>query len=247
LFLASRARQTGLKANYTFKLAWTPPDGTHTGRRLEDIMTNRIAVRLSLAKQAVLAAGAIAALGLPIVAGIMSMAAIRAQSPSPQSAPGPFPKFEVVSIKPCKPGVTKGRGPDGPPVYGAGSSPGRLRIGCGILADIDNTGMIQVAYDRYARGYLSSFRMIPIEGGPDWMHSERFDIDATSDGQPSILMMQGPMMQAVLEDRFQLKIHRETRQGPVYELALGKGSPKLKPLQEGSCIPVAIEAVPSPS
>src|SRR5580693_9092061 len=103
--------------------------------------------------EGVLPAGAIAALGLPIVAGIMSVAAIRAQSPSPQSAPGTFPKFEVVSIKPCKPGVSKGRGPDGPRVSGAGSSPGRLRIGCGILADSDNAGMIQVAYNRHAGGY----------------------------------------------------------------------------------------------
>jgi uncharacterized protein (TIGR03435 family) len=53
-------------------------------------------------------------------------------------------------------------------------------------------------------------------------------------------MMEGPMMQAILEDRFKLKIHRETRQGPVYELALGKGSPKLKPLQDGSCTPVVV-------
>jgi uncharacterized protein (TIGR03435 family) len=100
--------------------------------------------------------------------------------------------------------------------------------------------MIQIAYNRYASGYLSSFRVIPIEGGPGWIHSERFDIDAKSDGQPSILMMQGPMMQAVLEDRFKLRIHRETRQGAVYELTLGKGAPRLKPLQEGSCTPVTI-------
>ena len=79
--------------------------------------------------------------------------------------------------------------------------------------------------------------MIPIEGGPDWIHSETFEIDAKSDGHPSIQMMLGPMMQAILQDRFKLRIHRETRQGPVYELALGKGSPKLKPLQDGSCIP----------
>ena len=83
-------------------------------------------------------------------------------------------------------------------------------------------------------------KVIPIEGGPDWIHSERFEIDAKSDGHPSILMMEGPMMQTILEDRFKLKIHRETRQGPVYELALGKGSPKLKPLQDGSCTPVVV-------
>ncbi|HEY3835513.1 MAG TPA: M56 family metallopeptidase [Bryobacteraceae bacterium] len=211
--------------------------GANLRKRIEDIMTKRIAARLSFAKKAVLAVGGTAALGLPILAGIMSTTGIRAQPPSPQSAAGPFPKFEAVSIKPCKPGASNGS-PGVPP--GAGSSRGRLRISCGILADIDNTGMIQIAYNRYASGYLSSFRVIPIEGGPGWIHSERFDIDAKSDGQPSILMMQGPMMQAVLEDRFKLRIHRETRQGAVYELTLGKGAPRLKPLQEGSCTPVTI-------
>jgi uncharacterized protein (TIGR03435 family) len=137
-------------------------------------------------------------------------------------------KFDVVSIKPCKAGA--GRGDD--------SSPGRVSTGCAILADVDNTGLIQRAYNRYADGQLTSATIIAIEGGPEWIHSETFQIDAESDGHPSILMMLGPMMQAILEDRFKLRIHRETRQGPVYELALGKGSPKLKPLQDGSCIPV---------
>lgn len=45
-------------------------------------------------------------------------------------------------------------------------------------------------------------------------------------------------MQALFEDRFKLKIHRETRQGPVYELTVAKGVSKLKPFQEGSCVPL---------
>jgi uncharacterized protein (TIGR03435 family) len=120
------------------------------------------------------------------------------------------------------------------------SSPGRLYTGCRLLADVDNTGLIQVAYNRYASGQLTSYGVIPIEGGPGWIHSERFEIDAESEGHPSIQMMEGPMMQAILEDRFKLKIHRETRQGPIYELALGKGSPKLKPLQDRSCTPAHV-------
>lgn len=136
------------------------------------------------------------------------------------------PKFDVVSIKPCKPGVTKSDD----------SSPGRLSSGCRILAGTDNTGLIQLAYNRYAGGYLTSVQIIPIEGVPDWVHSEMFEIDARSEGQPSIQMMEGPMMQTVLEDRFKLRIHRDTRQGPVYELALGKGSPKLKPFQARNCV-----------
>ena len=176
----------------------------------------------------------VAAAGLLIPAGIVSTLAIQAQSPSPPPARKPVPKFDVVSVKACKPGTPGDR------VYGGDSSPGRLRIGCRVLADTDNTGMIQVAYNRYASGELSSFRVIPIEGGPDWMHSESFDIAARSDGQPSILMMLGPMMQALLEDRFKLKVRRETRQGPVYELTSGKGSPKLKPFQAGSCTPLTL-------
>ena len=72
-----------------------------------------------------------------------------------------------------------------------------------------------------------------------------FEIEAKSDGHPNLLMMLGPMMQAILEDRFKLRIHRKTRQGPVYELALGKGSPKLKLFREGSCTPVLV-GHPSP-
>jgi uncharacterized protein (TIGR03435 family) len=160
---------------------------------------------------------------------------VKAPPPQPVAQSAARPRFDVVSIKPCQPRATNGT-----PVFGGDSSPGRLSIGCGILADTDNLGLIQVAYNRYASGQLTSMKVIPIEGGPDWIHSERFEIDAKSDGQPSILMMEGPMLQTILEDRFKLKIHRETRQGPVYELALGKGSPKLKPLQDGSCIPVVI-------
>jgi uncharacterized protein (TIGR03435 family) len=159
-----------------------------------------------------------------LIAAISSVL-LRAQ---PVSSPAK-PKFDVVAIKPCRPGVTK-----------ADSSPGRLSIGCALLADVDNTGLIQQAYNRYADGHMTSPKIIPIEGGPDWIHSERFEIDATSEGHPNIVMMLGPMMQAILEDRFKLRIHRETRQGPVYELALGKGPPKLKPLQDGSCVLVVV-------
>jgi uncharacterized protein (TIGR03435 family) len=51
-------------------------------------------------------------------------------------------------------------------------------------------------------------------------------------------MMMGPMLQSLLEDRFQLKIRRETREVPVYALTEAKGGPKLLPFKEGSCIPV---------
>jgi uncharacterized protein (TIGR03435 family) len=43
------------------------------------------------------------------------------------------------------------------------------------------------------------------------------------------------MMQALLEDRFKLRIHRATREVPVFELTVANGGPKLQPAKEGSC------------
>jgi uncharacterized protein (TIGR03435 family) len=44
------------------------------------------------------------------------------------------------------------------------------------------------------------------------------------------------MMQALLEERFKLKVHRESKEVPVYELTVAKGGRKLQASQEGSCI-----------
>ena len=56
-------------------------------------------------------------------------------------------------------------------------------------------------------------------------------------------MMSGPMMQKLLEDRFKLRIHRETREVPVYALTVAKSGPKLPPFQEGSCTPIDLGRV----
>ena len=53
------------------------------------------------------------------------------------------------------------------------------------------------------------------------------------------------MFQALLEDRFKLKIHRETREIPVYELTVARSGFKLQPLKEGSCTP--FDQLPGPS
>jgi uncharacterized protein (TIGR03435 family) len=76
-----------------------------------------------------------------------------------------------------------------------------------------------------------------IKGSPAWVNSDRYVIDAKTEGPTAPEMMRGPMMQALLEDRFKLKIHRESKEIPVYELTVAKGGPKLQPYQEGGCIP----------
>jgi uncharacterized protein (TIGR03435 family) len=50
-------------------------------------------------------------------------------------------------------------------------------------------------------------------------------------------MMSGPMLQALLEDRFKLKIQRAEREVPVYEVTVAKAGLKMKRVDEGSCVP----------
>jgi len=70
-------------------------------RRIEAIMSNRVAHRLNYAKKAILAVAAIEAVVTPIVVGITDTPAVRAQS-SPPAPSAVTPRFEVASIKACK-------------------------------------------------------------------------------------------------------------------------------------------------
>jgi uncharacterized protein (TIGR03435 family) len=86
-----------------------------------------------------------------------------------------------------------------------------------------------------------------LAGDPPWLASEHYDIEAKADGNPSVQQMEGPMLQALVEDRFKLKLHREARQLPVYRLTIAKGGAKLMPSKEGGCIPYAVDSPPPPS
>jgi uncharacterized protein (TIGR03435 family) len=78
------------------------------------------------------------------------------------------------------------------------------------------------------------FRAYLYTGGPDWIRSDHYDIEATAAGNPSRQQMM-VMLQALLEDRFKLKVHRETKEMPVYMLTVAKGGPTLEQFKEGSC------------
>jgi len=58
--------------------------------------------------------------------------------------------------------------------------------------------------------------------------------------------MSGPMMQSLLEDRFQLNIRREIRTIPVYQLTVANGRPKLQVAQPGKCVPFVFGKDPMP-
>jgi bla regulator protein blaR1 len=72
-----------------------------------------------------------------------------------------------------------------------------------------------------------------IIGGPNWFATEKWEIDAPrDDGITHSVEETRLMLQKMLENRFALRIHRETEQLPVYALTIAKGGPKFKPLEE---------------
>jgi uncharacterized protein (TIGR03435 family) len=77
-------------------------------------------------------------------------------------------------------------------------------------------------------------------------HSDYYVINAETAEKAGTEAMKGPMLQAILEDRFRLKVHRETRQVPVYVLTVAKGGSKLQQVPEGSCVPPDNSTWPMP-
>jgi uncharacterized protein (TIGR03435 family) len=137
-------------------------------------------------------------------------------------------KFQVASVKACKDTVQRTT---------MNYSPGELSLTCWPMKRL-----IQEAYDIFATGKVDPLNPIspltPIESLPDWVDSARYSIDAKPEGPQGQAMTRGPMMQRLLEDRFRMTIHRETREVPVYIMTVAKGRPKLRPTQEGTCKPV---------
>jgi bla regulator protein BlaR1 len=200
-------------------------------RRIEAIMGNRVAHRLNYAKKAILAVAAIAVLVTPIVVGITNTPAVQAQS-SPPAPSVATPRFEVASIKPCKgEPAAAGRGPKGGNA-GASFSPVTFNLPC-----MPVRFFINLAY------VISNFRpdavgpSAVLEGGPAWIDSDRYQISAKAGDAVSKEMMNGPMLRALLEERFRLKFHRETREVPIYALTVAKRGLKLQPSSGGSCTP----------
>jgi len=152
---------------------------------------------------------------------------------SQTSAP-PRTEFEVASIK-VNPDC------DNRPRNVPRPSPGRLTMECMTLYSA-----IQSAYGTFANGVSADLKAVEIVGGPAWGNSERYDITAKAIGDPPQAQMRGPMLQALLEDRFKLKLHREAKEVPIYALTLSKNGAKFERSKEGSCLAVDVNRLPPP-
>ena len=88
--------------------------------------------------------------------------------------------------------------------------------------------LINVAY---------KIRNYELSGGPAWLESEHYDVNAKAEGNPTQDQM-FLMLQKMLEDRFKLKLHRETKELPVYALLVAKNGPKLKKSSDSDCVAI---------
>ena len=167
---------------------------------------------------------------------LLACAAIGAPAPALWSQPQRArPQFAVASLKPLN-------GCENTPRSGnLAPSPGRLEMPCITLQ-----GLVQMAYGTFADGVSVNRQILRTEGLPNWARSEFYSFAAKGDGPVRTEMLAGPMLQAFLEDRFQLKTHRDTREMPVYALTVAKGGIKPAPLPEGGCTPIDLTHPPPP-
>jgi uncharacterized protein (TIGR03435 family) len=126
------------------------------------------------------------------------------------------PEFEVASIKPAAPDQRN------------------------IMIGMAPGGRVTVSNMSLKEMIVLAWRILPsqISGGASWMETERYDIVAKPEKTPA--QNEIPLMiQSLLADRFQLKMHQETKEVATYSLVMarkdGKPGPQLVEAPEGSC------------
>jgi uncharacterized protein (TIGR03435 family) len=136
-----------------------------------------------------------------------------AQTTAAAPAQSALPEFDVVAIHPHNPQPHERSH--------IVDSAGRF-----TTINVDLKAILQWAYD------LPQSRIV---GGPSWLGSARWDIEAKADDAldmqkdydaTAARQQKRQMVQALLAERFHLAVHRETRQLPIYDLEVAKDGPK---------------------
>lgn len=153
-------------------------------------------------------------LGASIAAIFLAIGIAQAQSTSGSDgitkphtmAKGADPDWEVVTVKPSDPNDNTGQ---------------HIRFRGQHVMLLDHT-----VEDILLIGY--GIQKVQIVDAPEWVRTERFDVDGVpdTDGSPSLRQLQ-LMMQKILLERFGLKLHHEQREMPVFALTVGKRGPRI--------------------
>jgi len=160
-------------------------------------------------------------------------------------ATDPLPSFEVATIKPQAPFTLTMRAPSGGEkiisqmVFTGPSAPNGKPPAPTDRVTLHVTPAMLIAM-AYNLQLPSEGRIV---GGPDWLKTDSYEIQAKIPDALFADMQKMPpaksrelrllMEQSLLADRFHLKVHFETRDMPAYALVAAKGGPKLTPAKEG--------------
>ena len=187
--------------------------GSDLKKRVEHIMNNDSTFVLSIARRMVLGSALVAAIAIPVAIGIVTSPRLAAQIVAPSAD---SPTFEVASIRP---NTNPGR-------MGGMAAPGRV-----TMTGLPVRRLIVQAYEIHDS---------QIVGGPDWLGSQGYDVNATMNGTPSPEDRR-MMMKTLLRDRFKLVFHTEKRDLPIYALVVqrsdGRLGPGLKRIPDDECPP----------
>jgi uncharacterized protein (TIGR03435 family) len=117
-------------------------------------------------------------------------------------------RFDVASVK-----KLDTSGPPGDIPRNADPAPGHF-----LMRNVPMRMLLEWAYD------LKDYEIT----GPEWIKiDERYEVIAKAAG-PAPESQVRQMLQTLLLERFQMKVHRETKELPVYVLLPGKGEAKVK-------------------
>jgi bla regulator protein BlaR1 len=186
--------------------------GADLKQRILRIMTTRPGIALSIGRKLLLSAAALFLIAVPVGFGIVHGQPVAAGGQAGEdTAAQNLPKYEVATVKPSSEEnglIRMMMTPDGAEFNG-------------VQAQMLLQQAFGVERDR-------------IDGVPDWARSKRFDIVAkvSPEDAPKLdnlkLEQRRAMLLPLLEERFGLKYHHETRELPMYSLVIAKGGPKLK-------------------
>jgi bla regulator protein blaR1 len=204
--------------------------GADLKKRMVHIMSEQVARELNLRKRVLLAVAGVLAIAAPIVVGAAHATPGRAQS---QNEDASSATFDQVSITPSAESAST--------PSDAGTKTHMVRMMFGSASFFANNvtlrSMIEEAYD------VQSNQII---GGPDWLNSATFDIQAKLHSSDSTRPPFPPdrtkiqkLLQTLLADRAQLTLHNAVRVLESYALVVSEAGSKLQPSQSLDNQPVA--------
>jgi bla regulator protein blaR1 len=186
--------------------------GSDLKNRVTRIMSSPRTHQLNVSRKLLLVLAGFAAVLLPLSMGLVRSALAEERAEDSETR---LPKFEVASIKPHQ-------------------SSEMMHMGMRMLPDGVSVSGLPLSNLLHLTFGLSDDRIL---NEPRWSKSDRFDIEAKVDPaevpkmKDLTLNERWAMMLPVLQERYGLKFHRETRDLQVYTLVVAKGGSKLQPVQ----------------